>query len=806
MKFTLSWLQEYLKTEFNLTQICQKLNDIGLEVENIEEPAKHLAMFSVAKIIEAVPHPDSNKLKICQVAVGQDVNPQILQIICGAKNARSNLKVAYAPIGSIVPQNEMKIKQAKIAGVESFGMLCSALELGLNNQENDEGIIEIDDSFPIGSKISQVFGLNDAIIEINITPNRGDCLGVFGIARDLAAAGIGTIKSPKIKTIQSDEAFPFKIKVESNDCPYFSAAYIKNVNNQSSPKWLKTRLESIGCKPTSLVVDVVNYTMFCLGQPLHCYDADYLSENLLVKNATPAQQFKSLAGNNYQLNGGELVVENDQEIVALAGIIGGEKTAVSLKTKNILLESAWFLPQNIAQTGRSLNIISEARFRFERGVDLQNVSSALMMASNLILEICGDEKTSVSLVEFGSNLVKKNQISLDLRQVKAITGIEIDHILVKQILTNLGFELKEINQNLIEVVVPTHRSDITIYQDLVEEIIRIYGLNQIVSQPLKFDLTKQNQSACVSKLDAVVNKLANSGFRETINYSFIDENLANLFAAFNPQLKLQNPIAKQMSQMRPTLLVGLLQNVAKNQNRGFENLSIFEIGRIFLDTQPNKQRNVIAALRIGKNKEQDQFADQRNFDIFDIKQDLFSCLEVLNISPNSTQLSNKAPNYYHPHRSKAVAIGRNVIAYFGELHPLITKNFAIQSRVNVFELLIEDIPPELLNSNKNSHKKVFNVSDLPTVKRDFAFIVDRNIEVGEILKKVANFDKSLINEVNLFDVYQDQKLGDNKQSIAFSIKIQPIEKTLNSEEIEAISQKIIKMVENDFAATLRCEI
>ncbi len=796
MKFTLSWLKEYLVTTASLAEICDKLNNIGLEVEKVEDQADSLAPFSVAKIITAASHPESTKLQICQVEVMGKNSLETIQIICGAKNARSGLKVAYAPIGSIIPSNSMVIKKAKIAGVESSGMLCSKEELGL--EKDGDGIIEIDEKFSVGTKISEVFGLDEAVIEISVTPNRGDCLGVLGIARDLAAAGLGTLKLPKTNPIKSSFASPIKAAITSKNCQYFSGFYIKNVQNQPSPKWLKDRLQAVGTNSISAIVDITNYVMLSLNQPLHSYDADKISGDILVRNAVKGEIFKSLKDQEYTISGDELVITDDKEILGLAGIVGGAQSAISESTRNIFLEAAFFNPENIAKTGRNLNILSDARYRFERAIDLGNVKAALEMAANLILEICATQSTEISeIIEAGNNVVKPLEIDFDLRQIKQIIGIEIGRNFITQTLQNLGFGLENLSETLLKVQVPSHRNDIKIYQDLVEEIIRIYGLNQITPQALE----AQNEYKIEKSADEIVrNKLVNSGFVETINYSFTDEKLANLFADFKPELQLQNPIASQMNYMRPSLLIGLLQNIAKNQARGFEDLSLCEIGRVFSGVKPEQQKISAAGVRTGKNKQPNHYKDSRNFDVFDVKKDFFDVLENLGFSSASFQMADEAPDYYHPHRSKAVKLGRNIIGYFGELHPLIAKKLDVKNRVNAFEISLQDLP---INLKKKSAKKAFNVSDLLPVNRDFAFVLEAGTAVGDLLKTVGNIDKNLITAVNLFDIYQDPKLGENKKSIAFSIQIQPIEKTLTSEEIEFISQKVIGIVSEKFGGFLR---
>ncbi|MFT7088164.1 MAG: phenylalanyl-tRNA synthetase beta chain, partial [Rickettsiales bacterium] len=696
MKFTLSCLKKYLETTVPVSEICYKLNNIGLEVEEVFDESAKLAPFSVAQIVSASPHPDSTKLQICQVDTGIEKN---IQIVCGAKNARTGLKVAYAPIGSTIPNGGMVIKKAKIAGVESSGMLCSASEIGLG--KDGDGIMEIDEKIAVGTKINQIFTEGETIVEISVTPNRGDCLGVFGIARDLAASGIGTLKFPEIKEINGSFESEIKAEINSKNCEYFSGIQIKNIKNAPSPKWLKDYLESVGSNSISAIVDITNYAMLQLNQPMHAYDSDRLSGNIIVRDALEGENFKSLKDLDYVLSGGELIIENDQniiglDIIGLAGIIGGKDSSVLESTTNIFLEAAFFNAENIATTGRNLNIISDARYRFERAIDLANVKNALKFAANLILEICGGEPSKI--VEVGNNKPKKTEINFDLSQIKQLIGIEIPEDFVIKTLQDLGFEVQKISENILKVQVPTHRKDISIYQDLIEEIIRFYGLDNIKSEAILVDDIKTQKSA----LDIARFELSNAGFNETINYSFIDKKSASLFAELKPELQLLNPISSQMSQMRPSLLAGILQNISKNQMRSFADLSLFEIGRIFSGSGLNEQKNSVAAVRIGKNKVANHYLDQRDFDVFDLKKDLFDLLETFGFSSQSFGLEDGAPDYYHPHRSKKVKLGRNIVGYFGEIHPLITKKFDVKGRAIALEIFIEELP---INLDKKINKK-----------------------------------------------------------------------------------------------------
>ena len=784
MKLTLSWLKEYLDTGASLDEICNKLTDIGLEVESVEDKAKSLSFFSIAQIIEAVPHPDSNKLKICKVDVG---NKEPLQIICGAANARSGIKVIYAPIDSIIPANEMKIKKSAIRGVESYGMLCSADELQLGT--DSDGIVEIDDNVAIGTKITDLYGLNDAIIEINVTPNRGDCLGVYGVARDLSAAGLGILKNPGIKKINSTFKSPIFVTIQDKNCPYFSGRYIKNITNKESPEWLKEKLKAIGLNSISAIVDITNYVLYSLNQPLHAYDADKIEGNLTIRDAHN-EDFKSLKDLDYKLQDNELVIADDKNILCLAGIIGGSASSCNLETKNIFLEAAFFKADSIAKTGRKLNILSDSRYRFEREIDLASVQNGLDMATNLILEICGGEASET--IESGSNKTEIRKINFDLNKIQKILGTEISYDQITKILRDLGFN---INGN--EITVPSFRNDITLEEDLVEEVIRIYGYDKIKAEALPnigLDSIKDNNN-----FDLTASALCKYGMDEIVSFSFINSKIAEIFADKKEELFIKNPISSDMDYMRPSLLPCLIMAARKNQLRGTEDFALFEIGRIFLGLNPNEQKNVISGIRIGKNKDRSLYHDERYYDVLDVKKDFFNCLEIFGINPKVLQIENSAPNYYHPHRSATLKLGKNIIGFIGELHPILNKKMDITGRINAFEIFADNLP----NNKRSNAKKAFSVSDLPIVKRDFAFILDEKINVGDLIKLVENTEKELISRVNIFDIYQSNKIAKGKKSVAFGIEIHPKIKTLTTEEIDQISNKIITVITSTLGGILR---
>lgn len=788
MKLTLSWLKEYLDTNATLEQICDTLTDIGLEVEGIEDKAKNLEPFTVAQIIDAIPHENSTKLQICQVKTAS--SDELLQIVCGAKNARKGLKVAYAPIKSTIPSNGMVIKAAKVAGTASNGMLCSASELEIGT--DGEGIIEIDEKYAIGTKISEVFGLNEAVIEINITPNRGDCLGIQGIARDLAATKIGTLKNTTIETVTGQSDLEIKIKNEAaSACTFAAFRQIKNVKNCASPKWLKDQLESVGINSISAIVDITNYVMIALNRPMHAYDSSKIEDHLEIRFSQKNEKFISLKDLEYTLDEKTLVIADAKKPIGIAGVIGGANSSCDLNTTDILLESAFFRPSHIAHSGRKLNILSDARFRFERGVDENTCESGIDLATKLILEICGGDISTTKIV--GAKSPKK-EIEFDLTKIKKLIGIEITTTEVANTLSILGFNNKKISETTLSVEIPTYRHDVSCTQDLIEEVIRIHGYNNITkTTPLNI---QKDPNVKPNILRKVRSNLIAQGLTETISWSFIDSNIVDLFAEKQDKLTIQNPISIELNHMRPTLIAGLLDSYKKNQLRNFSNLSLFEIGNTFTDTQ----KLMISGIRAGKNQEPNHYQNERDYDVFDVKKDVFEISKIYGLNPLNLQLkSDEAPKYYHPHRSAALKLGKNIIGYFGEIHPAVTKEFGLKNRVNAFEIFADNLP----QTQKTSTKKALNVSDLQSVERDFAFLVNQDQAVGDIIKTVQNSEKKLIKDVNIFDIFTGNNIQAGTKSVALKIKIQPQDKTMTSEEIDKISQKIITEVTKTYNATLR---
>lgn len=794
MKFTLSWLFEYIDTKASCEEICIALTNIGLEVESVDDLSKKYNGFSVAQIVEAKPHQDSKKLKICQVKNSQ--SQDLIQVICGAANARDGIKVAMADIGAIVPNNQMEIKKAKIAGVESCGMLCSAQELDIDN-EDDGGIIEIDEKWSIGTPIAEVFGLNDVVIEINVTPNRGDCLGVYGIARDLAAYGIGRLRDIKLPKITTKEKFKFNIDNSAKDlCPNISFCYIKNLQNVQSPDWLKKRLLSVGVNSISAIVDVTNYIMLTFNQPMHAYDASKINgDSINIRLANDNEEFLTLKDQQINLDDQSLVIADDSQILSLAGIIGGKNSACDDQTNQIILEAAFFDDRSVARTGRKYNILSDSRYRFERGVDVKTSEIAINFAINLINQICGGENSNIKVV---SDKYNSKEVKFNIDEFNKIIGIKIEADIAIDILKKLGFELKKItNLGFDEFLlkIPSWRHDISISRDIIEEVIRIYGYNKINNSAIKFE---QNLDKKINIEDQIRVNLVNRNYQEVCSWSFVDSKIIDKFTKFNSNMLLANPISQEMDYLRPNLIIGLLQSLAINFLRGFNDLSFFEIGNVFIEN-PQLQKKLISGVRVGKNKPSDHYNEVREYDFFDVKSDILDLITIFGIRADNIKIDNSnAVKYYHPYRFANLYLGKKIIGYIGELNPLILKDFDIKERVYGFELFVDNLPKPNVKI-----AKPYQISDFQESIRDFAFLIDNDMAIGGLIDDIYKIDRNLIQNVVIFDIYRGQKIADDKKSIALRVSIQSLEKTLTSAEIDNISNQIIDLIESKYQANLR---
>ena len=794
MKFSYSWLTEHLKTNVHFEEIEKKLTSIGLEVEDIQDTGKAYQDFIVGQVLEEKKHPNADKLKLCKVDIGKEK----VDVVCGAPNVEKGMKVVYAPVGSTIPVNQMKIKAAKIRGVESFGMMCSEYELGISNEH--DGIIRLEEKETIGKSFSEIYGLNDIVIEIGITPNRQDCLGVKGIARDLASAGMGELLERKISREKGSFKSPIKIEIQDNKiCSAFAGRYFRNVKNTESPEWLKNKLKSIGLRPISALVDITNFVMYDENRPLHVYDADKINGKIIVRAANDGESFQALDEKDYHLKNGMCVIADEKKVLGLGGIMGGESTGCSTETKNVLLESALFDEINTAKTGRNLSILSDARYRFERGIDPNSTLKGIDLATQLILEICGGECSEVELA--GNIKENKNEVSTSSSYISRRLGFEVSDKELISILSSLGIETSQTG-DVIKCLIPSWRQDIHGEADISEEVIRIKGYENIPTSNirLKSKINKNILNYAQKKLMKARHFIASIEYDELVTFSFTDSKNCEVFGDIN-KLKIVNPISEELDILRPNLLPNLLQAIKKNKNRNFDSFSIFEIGSQYRSTSPEDQLNVACGIKSGIKTEKSWKNMQTEFDIYDVKQDLTSLIDYLMPGNKKISVSNDCPSWYHPGRSGSIKINNSVIAgYFGELHPRVANQFKIKNKTNIFELYLDELPN---TEKKTTNKPVLNLSDFQIVTRDFAFVIDKKVKSEEVVTSAFKVDKELIRNVEIFDLFEDDSLGKDKKSIAIKVTLQSNEKTLAENDISEISSKIIESVEKSTSGTVR---
>ncbi len=794
MRFSYSWLTEHLKTNAHFEEIEKKLTSIGLEVEDIQDTGKAYQDFIVGQVLEEKKHPNADKLKLCKVDIGKEK----VDVVCGAPNVEKGMKVVYAPVGSTIPVNQMKIKAAKIRGVESYGMMCSEYELGISNEH--DGIIRLEEKETIGRSFSEIYGLNDIVIEIGITPNRQDCLGVKGIARDLASAGMGELLERKISREKGSFKSPIKIEIKDNKiCSAFAGRYFRNVKNTESPEWLKNKLKSIGLRPISALVDITNFVMYDENRPLHVYDADKIDGKIIVRSANDGESFLALDEKDYHLKNGMCVIADEKKVLGLGGIMGGESTGCSTETKNVLLESALFDEINTAKTGRNLSILSDARYRFERGIDPNSTLKGIDLATQLILEICGGECSEVELA--GNIKENKNEVATSSSYISRRLGFEVSDKELIPILSSLGIETSQTG-DVIKCLIPSWRQDIQGEADISEEVIRIKGYENIPTSNirLKSKINKNILNFAQKKLMKARHFIASIEYDELVTFSFTDSKNCEVFGNIN-KLKIVNPISEDLDILRPNLLPNLLQAIKKNKNRNFDSFSIFEIGSQYRSTSPEDQLNVACGIKSGIKTEKSWKNIQTEFDIYDVKQDLTSLIDYLMPGNKKISVSNDCPSWYHPGRSGSIKINNSVIAgYFGELHPRVASQFKIKNKINIFELYLDELPN---TEKKTTNKPVLNLSDFQIVTRDFAFVIDKKVKSEEVVTSASKVDKELIRNVEIFDLFEDDSLGKDKKSIAIKVTLQSNEKTLAENDISEISSKIIESVEKSTSGTVR---
>ncbi|HXN70537.1 MAG TPA: phenylalanine--tRNA ligase subunit beta [Bradyrhizobium sp.] len=812
MKFTLSWLKEHLDTDEPLEKLADKLTMIGLEVENIEDKAEALAPFTIARVISAEQHPNADRLRVCMVDTGDGAAP--VQVVCGAPNARAGLVSVFSAPGTFIPGKNITLGVGTIRGVESRGMLCSAAELQIS--EDHDGIMELPADAPIGSAYAQWAGLGDPVLEINLTPNRPDCTGVHGIARDLAAADMGKFRDPAIKPVKGEFPCPVKVTVEDASlCPGFALRLVRGVKNGPSPEWLSRRLISIGLRPINALVDITNFMTYDRARPLHVFDAAKVKGNLTVRRARDGETLLALDGRTYTLDPNICVIADDHGVESLAGVMGGEASGCSEATTDVLIESALWNEINIAQTGRKLGINSDARYRFERGVDPGFMVPGLEMATRLVIEMCGGTASENLVVgkAFGDDRV----IDFPLTEVKRLAGIDVPFAEMKLILTRLGFMMAGTGP-MMKVAVPSWRSDVHGKADIVEEIVRIVGVDKVPMTPFERgeEARKPILSAIQLRTRRAKRALAARGMLEAVTWSFIAKPFAELFdrdppvqahanRRGHPELTLANPIASDMSDMRPSLLPGLVIAAQANIDRGFPDLALFEVGQVFTGDGPEDELIAAAGVRHGYASSKGigrHWSGSAVADALDAKADAFAVLSAAGAPMQALQIVPGGPDWLHPGRSGTIQIGsQNVLGYFGELHPRALALLRADGPMIVLEVILDRIPEA--KHRPTRARPVLELSAFQPVSRDFAFIVDRGVKAGDIVRAAQGVDRKLITGVTVFDVYEGKGIEDGKKSIAIAVTIQPREKTLTDQEIEAVAAKIVAEVNKKTGGVLR---
>ena len=802
MKLTLSWLKDHLDTDEPLEKLADKLTMIGLEVEGIEDKAKVLAPFIIAKVLTAAKHPNADKLQVCTVDVGDGGAP--VQVVCGAPNARAGLVTVFAPPGTYIPAKDFTLGIGNIRGVESRGMLCSAAELEIS--EDHDGIIELPADAPVGTPYAAWAGLGDPVLDINLTPNRQDCAGVHGIARDLAAADMGKFKDPGIKQIKGEFPCPVSVTVEDSKlCPGFALRLVKGVKNGPSPEWLQKRLTAIGLRPINALVDITNYLTFDRSRPLHVFAAAKVKGNLVVRRAKDGETLLALDGRTYTLDSSVCVIADDHGVESLAGIMGGEVSGCSAETTDVLIESALWNEINIAQSGRKLGINTDARYRFERGVDPAFMLPGLELATKLVMEFCGGTPSDVVVV--GNPFADDKIIDFPLAEVKRLAGIEVSLTEIRRILNHLGFTVVG-QAPVVKVAVPSWRSDVHGKADIVEEIVRIVGVDKVPLTP--FERGDAPRKPVLTQIQNRTRRakraLAARGLTEAVTWSFISKPFAEAFGGGQPELALANPIASDLSDMRPSLLPGLIAAAQANADRGSADLALFEVGQVFKGDRPQDQfmaasgvrRGVASSAGLGRH-----WSGSAQATALDAKADAFAVLAAAGAPMAGLQIAtNKLPAWLHPGRSGAIQIGpQNVLGYFGELHPRVLEQLGADGPLVAFEVILEKIPDP--KQRPTRAKPALELSAFHPVSRDFAFIVDRKVAVADIVRAAQGVDKKLITSVSVFDVYEGKGIDPDKKSVAIAVTLQPRDKTMTDQEIEAVAAKIVAEVTKKTGGSLR---
>jgi phenylalanyl-tRNA synthetase beta chain len=806
MKFTLSWLKEHLETEATLDEICARLTMIGLEVDAVDDKAA-FKPFVIARVLSAEKHPQADRLKVLMVDTGSG---KPVQVVCGAPNARAGLVGAFAAPGTYVPGIDVTLAVGNIRGVESHGMMCSEKELEVS--DNHDGIIDLPADAPVGSSYAAYAGLDDPMIDVNLTPNRPDCTGVYGIARDLAASGLGRLKVRSTAKTEVEGETTTDVKIDLDDerlCPGFALRLVRGVSNGPSPKWMQQRLMAIGLRPISALVDITNYMTFDQGRPMHVFDAAKVKGNLVVRRARQGETVLALDTREYNLSPSNVVIADENGVESIGGVMGGEHSGCDENTRDVLIESALWDAMNIAKTGRSLGIITDARYRFERGVDPEYMIPGLERTTELVLDICGGKAARARVVGYKGYEAKT--VDLPLSEVKRLTGLEVSAEESRSILTKLGFSVSGAGER-VSVSAPSWRPDVDGKADLVEEIMRIHGVDNIKPVPLESHAAVNGKILTTLQIRTRTAKraLAARGMLEAVTWSFISTDQAKLFGGGSDALRLANPIAADMSDMRPSLLPGLLGAAQRNADKGYGDVAIFEVSGTYETDTPDGQRRVAGGVRrgaasiagSGRMWSNAAKGGGKPVDVFDAKADALAVLEACGLPMGSIQIEQGGPDWYHPGRSGTIKMGPKVIlGYFGEFHPKTLEALDVSGALCGFEVYIDAMPEPKKKATRT--KPALELSPFQAVRRDFAFVVDRTVEAGAIIRAASGADRKLVTGVNVFDVFEGASLGEGKKSVAIEVQIQPADRTLTDEDFEVLTQKIIDNVAKTTGGALR---
>lgn len=803
MKFTLPWLKEHLDTDASLPEIVDKLTMIGLEVENLEDKAAQLKPLVIASVLSAEKHPNADRLRVCMVDIGAGTP---VQVVCGAPNARGGMKAVFAPPGTYIPGKKITLRIGKIRDVESRGMLISGAEIEVS--DDADGIIELPADAPVGKAYADWAGLADPVIEINLTPNRPDCTGVAGIARDLGATSIGTYKDKIPKPVKGTFPCPVKVTLDFGKspslCPAFGLRLVRGVKNGPSPGWLQKRLTAIGLRPINALVDITNFVTFDRGRPLHVFDADKVHGNLTVRRAKNGEKLLALDGKTYSLDEGICVIADEKGVESLSGIMGGEATGCSETTKNVLIESALWDELNIAQTGRKLGINSDARYRFERGVDPAFMVPGLELATQKVIDLCGGEPSEVTIA--GDPTPKEKVVDFPLSELPRLTGLKLPLADLRRVLEKLGFFTAGQGER-VKIAVPSWRPDVHGRADIVEELVRIVGVDRVPSARfVREQARKPVLTTIQNRTRKAKRALAARGLAEAVTWSFVSKQEAELFGGGSPELALANPIAAELSNMRPSLIPGLVMAAQRNADRGFPDTALFEVGQIFKGDRPDDQITAASGVRRALAKParngRHWSGKAEPVDAFDAKADVFAVLAAAGAPVQALQVVPGGPAWFHPGRSGTVQIGpQNIFGHFGELHPRAVAALQAEGPLVAFEVMLEKIPEP--KARPTRAKPPLELSAFQPVERDFAFVVDNAVKAADIVRSAQNADKKLVSNVVVFDVYEGKGIEPGKKSVAIAVTIQPREKTMTDAEIEALAGKIVAEVTKRTGAVLR---